>query len=262
MSIHAVSAAFKHDCPSPTAKLVLLALANYADADGLAYPSVKKIVSETGLSERAVRSALKVLVEAGAIEIEARRRGDGTQKSSEYRLTLQTAPAAPSEADRVHEVPVQTAPAAPLTTFEPSPEPSLKAREAEQPLAERLWALQPVTGGKRKATKPDVANALKAALKRGGDADEIERALTAYYRLPDCRKEDGRFARGAAVMLTADRWRDFIPAEKPKAPVIADDPALRAFRSRHFADTGEWRPEWGPRPSPSPANDTPAQDAA
>lgn len=124
MSIHAVSAAFKFECPSPTAKLVLLALANYADADGLAYPSVKRMTVETGLCDRAVRKAIKALADIGALEIVTQRRPDGSQKSSQYRLTPQTAPDAVCGGEQTAPRATPPAPHAPLTTFEPSLEPS------------------------------------------------------------------------------------------------------------------------------------------
>jgi hypothetical protein len=98
-------------------------------------------------------------------------------------------------------------------------------------LVETLWSLQPVTGGKRKATRPDVAKALQAALDRGGEPADIEAAFRAYYALPDCRKDGGQFASGAAVLLSADRWRDFLPGTdlltSPTAP-WPGPPDLRA----------------------------------
>jgi DNA-binding transcriptional ArsR family regulator len=262
MSIHAVSAAFRQDCPSPTCKLVLLALANYADANGQCFPTANLIASETGLSPRAVKAALGSLAEAGIIERTERRRKNGTQTSSIYTLIFQSERAAPCDdrvqqahPDRVQITSAQSAGAAPLTTLEPSLEPSLKTRDA---IAEQIWQLQPVTGGKRKATRPDVREALEAVVKRGGRPEDVLAALTAYYRLPDCRKDEGRFASGAVVMMHKDRWRDFLPSAAPAAndsgPV---DPKVTARRLRHWRDTGSWDAAWGQKPD-APANDSPA----
>lgn len=254
MSVQSISAAFAYSAPSPTAKLVLLALANYADENDQCFPSVRRISSETGLSERAVRNAIKALTDCRAVTKEARRRRDGTQTTDLFTLNIQAAPNAVSQAapgavsapDRLHDVPQQTAPRAPLTTFEPPLEPSLKPREA---LVEQIWSLQPIVGGKRKAGRPDIRAALDAAIKRRGDPDAILSALTAYYRLPDCRKDGGQYARGAAVMLNADRWRDFLPdpASQTEAGPVA--PAVIASRLGRFRDTGVWEPEWGPKPA-------------
>lgn len=131
MSVHAMSAAWRLTTPSPTCKLVLLALANYADEENKCFPSVKKIATETGLSDRAVRNSIKQLIEAGVVEKAERRRANGTQTSDEFRLCFQpardavcqTAPDAACDANRLHVVPVQTAPRAGLTTLEPSLEP-------------------------------------------------------------------------------------------------------------------------------------------
>lgn len=115
-------------------------------------------------------------------------------------------------------------------------------------LAETIWSLQPSVGGKRKATKPDVRLALVAALKRKGSPADIEAACRAYYRLPDCTKDEGKYAKGAAVLLTADRWREFLPTPKAQPPPAT--PERLAQRVRRYAETGEWFPAWGPEPSP------------
>lgn len=120
-------------------------------------------------------------------------------------------------------------------------------------LAERLWALQPVVGGKRKATKADLGRALKAALGRGGDPANIEAAFAAYYALPDCRKDGGQFAKGGAVLLSEDRWRDFIPTATPpqaerrftgpadlRAALVAAHPDGETF-ARKYVDTSGWQ---------------------
>lgn len=86
-------------------------------------------------------------------------------------------------------------------------------------LVDQLWSLQPILGGKRRATRPDVAKALAAAICRGADPADILAACTAYYRLPDCTKEGGQYAKGADVLIAADRWRDFLPGGATVAPL-------------------------------------------
>lgn len=252
MSVQCISAAFAYEAPSPTCKLVLLALANYADENRQCFPPVKRIAKETGLSERAVRNAIKSLMDCGAIEKQERRRANGTQTSDLFTLTLQAASNAVCASDRLHDVPQQTAPRAPLTTLEPSLEPSPKTRAA---IAEQIWMLQPQVGGKRKAARPDVRDALEAVVKRGGRPEDVLTALTVYYRLPDCRKDEGRFASGAVVMMNKDRWRDFLPSAAPAVnPNRPVDAAVVARRLRQYRDTGTWEATWGQRPDPA-AND-------
>lgn len=71
---------------SPTAKLVLLALADFADEIGHCWPAVARIVEMTGLSERAVRGAITSLEASGALAMN--RGGNGRGHSSRYRLRI------------------------------------------------------------------------------------------------------------------------------------------------------------------------------
>jgi len=56
----------------PTAKLVLLALAIRANTEGRAWPSLTRICADTGLSERAVRNALRSLAKDELIVFDPR----------------------------------------------------------------------------------------------------------------------------------------------------------------------------------------------
>jgi hypothetical protein len=97
LSVQALAAVFQLEIESPTVKLVLLALANHADADGRCWPSQKTLAGLTSLSERAIRSALDVLTKDGWIGREERRRPDGSRASDVVTLLfLQAAPAAGS----------------------------------------------------------------------------------------------------------------------------------------------------------------------
>ena len=88
MSVQAITWAISIEAPSATAKLVLILLANYADADGHAFPGQKRLAEDAGLSERSVRGALKVLEDAGVIDRTARHRADGTRTSDAYLLQM------------------------------------------------------------------------------------------------------------------------------------------------------------------------------
>jgi biotin operon repressor len=72
----------------PTAKLVLLKMADHADHDGAnVYPSVPAIASACGLKDRAVQSAIRRLRDLGAV-IEVRPADFGARRPTEYRLNL------------------------------------------------------------------------------------------------------------------------------------------------------------------------------
>lgn len=68
MSIHYISQAWKTPVADYKAKLVLLKLADNANDDGIAWPHIDTIATETGLSRRGVFRALNQLEEDKLIE--------------------------------------------------------------------------------------------------------------------------------------------------------------------------------------------------
>ena len=92
MSVRAINWAFEQVVP-PTQKVILLALADWADGDGVAYPGQKSLAAKTSIPERTLRRALDELEEAGYIERRRRSLDNGNRTSDEYRL-LAVVPAA------------------------------------------------------------------------------------------------------------------------------------------------------------------------
>src|SRR5688500_3752156 len=97
MSIDALSWAFNLDMPSPGAKLTLLALANYANEDGIAYPSLKSLAKKTSQSIRTVQSNLGLLERLGLVARTQRLRANGSTTSALY--TLKVGAGTPARAD-------------------------------------------------------------------------------------------------------------------------------------------------------------------
>ncbi|MFC6790601.1 helix-turn-helix domain-containing protein [Methylobacterium komagatae] len=64
---------------SPTLKAVLVAIADYADQAGRAWPSQERLAEDTEFSVRAVRNAILGLEANGLLKREERRRADGTR---------------------------------------------------------------------------------------------------------------------------------------------------------------------------------------
>lgn len=262
MSVQAITWAIGYPAENATEKAILLVLANYADGDGYCFPGQQSIATQSACSERTVRRVLDSLESKGVISREERRRKDGSRSSDGLYLEALRQPDTMSGSGRPTGHPVQSyrtpCPSSPDTVSgiykdEPSEEPSEETSGAGEPspadLAEQIWSLQPVIGGKRRATRPDVRKALDAALKRKGQPSDILAALQAYYRLPDCRKDEGRYASGAAVMLNNDRWRDFLP-QKRHAPASGSvDPMILARRLSRYRDTGVWELGWGEKPN-------------
>lgn len=79
MSIAAIAWAKKQKCGSGTAKAVLMAVADYADEHGHAWPSQKTISDDTEFTDRSVRTAFQALEESGLLKREERRRPDGSR---------------------------------------------------------------------------------------------------------------------------------------------------------------------------------------
>jgi hypothetical protein len=89
MSIKALNWAFHLELHGP-AKSVLIALAEHADQDGKCFPAISRLMLFSGLSERAVRGALRKLEDAGMLKTEQR---DGHRSTYELTMNGNTTPA-------------------------------------------------------------------------------------------------------------------------------------------------------------------------
>jgi len=88
MSIEALNWAWSQDCPNPTAKLVLMALADHANADGECWPSMNRISELTGISSRQVSTHIVALEDLGYVTKGDRRRWQGQLRGWEYHVNL------------------------------------------------------------------------------------------------------------------------------------------------------------------------------
>jgi biotin operon repressor len=131
MSVQAISCAFALRGISSSEKLVLLALANYADEHMRCWPSQETLAKETELSERTVWGALKALEEKRILSRQQRKRADGTRSTDVFTLhfclTITSEPVAnpakstrKSREDNSQNLQDPVATVATLTTFEPS----------------------------------------------------------------------------------------------------------------------------------------------
>jgi len=73
---------------TPTLKLILMALADAADKQGVCWPSISTLAKKCSVSTRTVQRSLRALVDQGLLVAEARRRGDGSSTSNRYRLLI------------------------------------------------------------------------------------------------------------------------------------------------------------------------------
>lgn len=100
MSIEAMAWAKKVRVGDQSARLVLFVLADYADADGLTYPSFATLAHDCEVDRKTVIRAIKRLSDKGFLSIEPRKRGNGSASSNLYRLSLAAPQCAPSPAGR------------------------------------------------------------------------------------------------------------------------------------------------------------------
>jgi hypothetical protein len=74
---------------SPTPKLILMALADAANDDGVCWPSVTTVATKCCVSIRTVRRVMQTLVDRSLMRTEQRYRKDGSCCSNRYRLLLE-----------------------------------------------------------------------------------------------------------------------------------------------------------------------------
>jgi len=152
MSAAATGCAFAIRGLSPSEKLTLLALANFADDRMICWPSQATMAECTELSERTIWACMRSLEQAGIISRTKRHRPDGTRASDVVRLNFalvvaRTPPVDISTTRKSCEMinpqiaSDQPATVAGLTTFEPPLEEPVEAsspRTREAVWSERL----------------------------------------------------------------------------------------------------------------------------
>lgn len=70
MSVRIMAAVFEMDLPNPGQKMVMLALADRADEDGVCWPAIGTIARKCSMSRRAVIYHLQALRKAGLLSVE------------------------------------------------------------------------------------------------------------------------------------------------------------------------------------------------
>ena len=87
MSIKCMVWAWGLNLPAPV-KLVLLALADHADDQGVCWPGIRGVANKCNLSHRSVQRHVQDMVARGMVRVEERFRADGSRSSNLYRLSV------------------------------------------------------------------------------------------------------------------------------------------------------------------------------
>jgi len=91
MSIEMLNAGWNTEGLTPTKKLILLLLCNYADENKQCYPSHRHIADKVGLKDtKGVQRTIKEFHEKGFLSIEHRKDSRGSYTSNKYTLLLPT----------------------------------------------------------------------------------------------------------------------------------------------------------------------------
>ena len=89
MSIECLNQELKVEGLSPTKKLILVLLGNYADERGTCYPSYSHIAKIIGLKDtKGIQKTIKQFEELGYLKIEHRKTLNGGYTSNRYHLSL------------------------------------------------------------------------------------------------------------------------------------------------------------------------------
>ena len=182
---------------SATIKSVLMAVANYADEDGICWPSQEQLADDTELSRHSVMRALDQLEDMGLLDRERRHRGDGSRTSDLIMLDLSSTVQRSSQQRSTQQQPKSHG-----ATAEPSIEPSLSRnsaqrikRNSDEDQAVKAWndladdlslpKVQRMTETRRRK--------LTARLRECGGLDGWSVALAKIRGSPLCRGEVGKW---------------------------------------------------------------------
>jgi len=194
--------AFDTPCPTPSAKLVLLKLADHANDEGECWPSQGHIASDCGLTRQTVNEQIRKLVDLGLIKRENRFNGTGQQTN---RYFLQCRDNRHPLSDLPTGVSAQATPPVGSADTEPSEEPTEEDTKAVALVLApaREPARKEHANGKRTRIAadwwPDSRDA-RYAEEQGHDAGWIEREAESFR--DRCLRDEPTYADWHAAWRT------------------------------------------------------------
>ena len=192
MSWDALKIAAQSRCRTPTAKLVLIMLANYADENYSSYPSNSKLSDLCGCDERTIKRAIKTLVEDGLVRVTPRFGKDGKQTSNSF--TIITNRGDKNEGVGVTKMPPNTIRDIPVIKESKRGDKNVYPKEFLD-----WWDLYPRNDGSKK-------KAFEAWVKAQPliDQDDLVTATKMFAR--SCHGKDKTFIAHATTWLNQRRW--------------------------------------------------------
>lgn len=173
MSIKLMSAVFESKTLGPTERLIMLVLADHADEDGKCYPSVARIRDRTGLSERAVQSNIKKLIDQGYLTVSF---GGGKGNSNLYFVSANPAADAPKIVKEAQPNPAGNAPRSKCTPAVDAPQTPQQVRlnpAVDAPEPSRTTIEPSVADAQARADAPPKAETDRERLLAAAGADPV-----------------------------------------------------------------------------------------
>ena len=212
MSIRKMSEVWEYSRHNGTALLMLLAIADFSDDDGRAYPSVGSLAAKCRMKSRNANVILAALRDSGELEI---RIGEGPRGTNLYRVkplqSFASPPVKHCTPAKECSKPLQGNAPKPSVNRKPNPIPPhpLSGDDGVSPLGwDEYWATYPRKEAKLKALrawrKVNPNDALRA---------RIMAALLRQKESEQWRKDGGRFVPHPASWLNGRRWEDRDQAE-------------------------------------------------
>ena len=199
MSIEHLNLAIKYEGLTPTKKLVLIILANYADEKGSCYPSYKHIGWIAGIKDpKHIGKIIKEFAQMDLLEITPRFKKDGGNISNRYTLNIGQGLQTPTgdETPTPHGQETTTPPV--------SPPPNTKedTKDNTKELFEEFWKIYP-----RKTNKYSSSQKYKIALKDISH-EEMLKKIKVYSEFVADEKMDLKFVPHCTTWLNQKRYLD------------------------------------------------------
>lgn len=263
MSSQAVAWAIVMQAGGPSAKAVLMAIANYANEYGECWASQETLAEGAELKTRQLRTILSQLVERGLLERE-RRGGEGRGRQTDMiRLRMRELPAILTAKRRPSDTDNSNRQSLPEASNRQNLPPAIEGgatgnleggnrqmvagtKEPKNPRTqtpippdfEEAWKLWP-----KHVRASDKQASRKRWAKLAHPPEAKLAAVKAYLASPDGRKDGGAYVNAFEVWLNrkAEFWLERVGQS------AAADP--RAERERVFREHGVWHPDWGDPPA-------------
>jgi hypothetical protein len=261
VSLPIVNAVWRMKLRHPSMRLVLLKLADCADASGTAWPSVHTLADATGLSTRTVIRALAGLASGGLIEIEANK-NPNNHRSNRYRIPVEKWPKRAVSGDTTSSKIVASSDTLSLrqdlSSDSMSPSQATNATFSSDILSVSSDILSKPPGPPYRKNHPKEPSyepgegTIEEAVNRIAitepslRSDPVIRALTASV---EAELRNG-MALDDLVKLLLARWRKYSTARDQGKFEIHGWGPLNFFAGGHWKDeqSWQWKPEFRPEP--------------